>query len=569
MRSVLVFILASFSLGLGAPAARAQAPASTPPISREQLPLSVFLRGSPVGNEQVVVEQRTDGWTVSSTGRLSDPLAFVLRLGELRYGPDWTPRSLTMQGSVSDVGFDVRVTIGPAPDAGPGLRAEVLATQGTQSSTKTDALSAGTVLLPNNVFGAYVALARRLVTMTPGTTFRVYVAPQAEVDATLESVTPERLRTPARAIDVKRHRVSVKNPGGALVIEVVTEQDGRFARLSIPSVSLEVAREDVASISTRQEKFSRAGDEDVSILANGFNLAASVSRPRNIVDRNPKKPTRLPAVILVAGSGPVDRDEVVAGIPVFGQLASALADAGFLVVRYDKRGVGQSGGRAESATLPDFADDVLAVVQYLRKRKDVDGKRIHVVGHSEGGWVGLLAASRSKHIARLVLAGTPAVPGHELVLEQQRYLLEKMKTDSVELEAKVALQKRINSAVMFGTSWEGVGMAVRRQADTPWFRSFLRFEPAAVMPKVRQPLLVVQGALDRQVAAHHADKLAALARARKKAPLTEATTLPGVNHLFVPATTGDVDEYASLAGQGISPEWPKLIAGWLGQAPAK
>ena len=63
--------------------------------------------------------------------------------------------------------------------------------------------------------------------------------------------------------------------------------------------------------------------------------------------------------MLVAGSGPVDRDETVAGIPIFGQLASALADAGYLVVRYDKRGVGQSGGRPESATLSDYAEDVL------------------------------------------------------------------------------------------------------------------------------------------------------------------------------------------------------------------
>lgn len=568
MRSVLVLILASFSAGVGVTHTWAQAPASAAPLSREQLPLSVFLRGAPAGNEQVVIEQFADGWKVSSTGRLSDPLAFVLRMAELRYDAEWRPRSLTMQGTVRDVGFDVRVSIGAAP-GGAGLRADVLATQGTESSTKTDALSADAVLLPNNVFGAYVALARRLVTMAPGTVFRVYVAPQAEVEATLESVSTERLRTPTRAIDVKRHRVSVKNPGGTLAIEVLTEADGRLARLSIPSVALDVAREDVAAISTRQEKFTREGDEDASILANGFNLAASVSRPRHILDPNPKKPTRLPAVILVAGSGQVDRDEVVAGIPVFGHLASALADAGFLVVRYDKRGVGQSGGRAESATLQDYAEDVLAVVRYLRKRKDVDKGRVHVVGHSEGGWVGLLAASRSKDIARLVLAGTPATPGHEVVLEQQRYLLEKLKTDSVELEAKVALQKRINSAVMFGTSWEGVGMAVRRQADTPWFASFLRFDPASVMPKVRQPLLIVQGALDRQVAPHHADKLAALARARKKAPPVEAATIPGVNHLFVPATTGDVDEYASLAGRGISPAWPEAIAAWLGQARAK
>src|SRR5439155_51587 len=85
---------------------------------------------------------------------------------------------------------------------------------------------------------------------------------------------------------------------------------------------------------------------------------------------------RTPAVVLVAGSGPVDRDGSVAGIPVFGQLASALADAGFTVLRYDKRGVGQSGGRIETASLTDYADDLRAAVKYMADRKDIDPKRV-------------------------------------------------------------------------------------------------------------------------------------------------------------------------------------------------
>lgn len=420
-------------------------------------------------------------------------------------------------------------------------------------------------MLPNNFYGAYVALARRLVGTTTGSVLHVYVAPQAQIDATLDGVTTERLRTPERAFDVKRHRLTMKNPGGPLALEVWTEADGRLARVSIPAAGVDIAREDVAAVTTRQEKVTRENDEEVKILANGFNLAATVSRPPGTVPPVPKsrtKPARLPAIVLVAGSGPLDRDEVVAGIPVFGQLASALADAGYLVVRYDKRGVGQSGGRQETVTLQDYADDVLAVVKHLRERKDVQKERILVVGHSEGAWVGLLAASREADIAGLVLAAGPAIPGNDLVLEQQRYLLERMNTPPAEAEAKVALQKRINSAVTFGTSWEGVSPAVRKQADTPWFASFLRFDPAKVMPKVRQPLLVVQGALDRQVPGYHAGTLGEMARARKKGRGVEVVTIPGVNHLFVPATTGDVDEYASLTARAVTPEWPKAIVAW-------
>ena len=92
----------------------------------------------------------------------------------------------------------------------------------------------------------------------------------------------------------------------------------------------------------------------------------------------------------------MDRDEVVAGIPIFAQLAGALAKQGFVVLRYDKRGVGQSGGRSERATLQDYADDLTAAVKWLAKRKDIDPRRIAVAGHSEGGAVAMLAAAREK-----------------------------------------------------------------------------------------------------------------------------------------------------------------------------
>jgi alpha/beta superfamily hydrolase len=103
-------------------------------------------------------------------------------------------------------------------------------------------------------------------------------------------------------------------------------------------------------------------------------------------------------VIVLPGSGVGDRDGVVAGVATLGQLAGAIADAGFIAVRFDKRGYGQSGGRAESATLNDFAEDAISVMKWLSARKDVDPKRIAVAGHSEGAWVALLAASREKRL---------------------------------------------------------------------------------------------------------------------------------------------------------------------------
>jgi pimeloyl-ACP methyl ester carboxylesterase len=254
---------------------------------------------------------------------------------------------------------------------------------------------------------------------------------------------------------------------------------------------------------------------------------------------------------------------VVAGIPIFGQLASALADAGFLVLRYDKRGIGQSGGRAESATLQDYAEDIRAVVRYLSDRKDVDKKRINVVGHSEGAWTTVLAASREDDIAKAVLVAAPASTGAELVLAQQRDVLERSSMPDADKQAKVELQKKIQAAALGGGTWEGVPPELRKQAETPWFASFLAFDPAKVLPRVPQPLLIVQGKLDRQVAPENAARLAELANARKKRPPTEVVLLDGINHLLVPATTGELEEYASLTGREIDPRVAETIVTWL------
>ena len=272
---------------------------------------------------------------------------------------------------------------------------------------------------------------------------------------------------------------------------------------------------------------------------------------------------RHPAIILVPGSGPVDRDENVAGIAIFTQLAGALAKQGYLVVRYDKRGVGQSGGRDERATIEDFAGDVLSVFDWLKKRKDVDKKDISVVGHSEGAAVALMAGAREKDIAALVLIAAPGTKGTDLILEQQRHLLDVMKASDAERKAKIDLQQRIQLAVLTGVGWDGVPADMRRQADTPWFKSLLEFDPAKWMSRVRQPVLIIQGDLDTQVPPHHADKLAELARQRKRKSPVEVVHLPGVNHLLVRASTGEVAEYAELKDKTVVPDVAVKIAEFL------
>ena len=256
-------------------------------------------------------------------------------------------------------------------------------------------------------------------------------------------------------------------------------------------------------------------------------------------------------------------DGVVYGIPVVGQIAGALAEAGSIVVRYDKRGVGQSGGRAESASLTDYAEDARAAIKLLESRKDVDPKRIAVVGHSEGGLVALIAAGRDKRIAAVGLIATPGIPGADVVLAQQQRLLNRMTLTPEEKQAKVDAQKKIHEAVITGKGLELLPPEVRRSVDNAEFQSLLASDPAKLVAAVRQPLLIVQGELDTQVEPLNADRLDTLARARKSAPPPEVVKVPGINHLLVPASTGEVDEYATLKDKQVSRQVTDAIAAWL------
>jgi fermentation-respiration switch protein FrsA (DUF1100 family) len=116
---------------------------------------------------------------------------------------------------------------------------------------------------------------------------------------------------------------------------------------------------------------------------------------------------------------------------------------------------------------------------------------------------------------------------------------------------------------MTGTGWDAVAPELRKQADTTLFKSLLQFDPASIVPRVRQPIFIVQGALDTHVPPHHATRLGELANARKNAPKTEVVVVDGVNHLLIPAKTGEADEYDQLTDRKVSPKVVDPIVQWL------
>jgi hypothetical protein len=130
------------------------------------------------------------------------------------------------------------------------------------------------------------------------------------------------------------------------------------------------------------------------------------------------------------------------------------------------------------------------------------------------------------------------------------------------LAAKIQLQRRINEAAMTGRGWDEIPAEIRRLADTPWFESLLKFDPEDVIRNVRRPVLLVHGELDTEVPVAHVERLAEFARDGRPTSV-DVVTIPGVNHLLLPAVTGDADEYASLADRNVSAAAKAAITDWL------
>ena len=517
---------------------------------------NVFVRSTPIGFEQVEVTHGPDGWIIRSRGNLSQPIDLQNRFFEVRYDEQWHPLALTIDSVWADSPFSVRTSF----DAN-GATNEV--EQAGRRFSVSNPVPRDAVVLADYFFAAYEALAFRLAGTEPGDEIPVYVAPRGVTRARIEEVLSQQIDTGSAVVDARVHRLSFLNADGPVTVEVWTDPGHRLLRVSIPNAALDVAREDIVSAGTRVRRVSHPGDEDTRVRAKGFSLAATVTTP---VDR-PRPTSGWPAVLLVPGSNAGDRDGTLSGVPVLGQVAGALADTGFLVARYDTRSVGQSGGRRESADIEAYANDARTMVRYLDDLDEVDRDRITVVGYAEGGWTAMVVARRERRVDNLVLVGTPGTAGAELVMEQQRALLDRLGTSETERAEKIGLQQRIHDAVLDNGSWDGVPEDMRRQADTRWFHSFLEFDPADALRRTRQPILILHGSRDRQIGPHHAERLEDLARARRRDTSVARVTLEGLDHLLVESEPGAVTDYSDLRDRSVSPSFIEALTRWLGRKP--
>jgi len=299
----------------------------------------------------------------------------------------------------------------------------------------------------------------------------------------------------------------------------------------------------------------------------------------------------FPAVVLISGSGPQDRDEALMGHRPFAVLADHLTRGGIAVLRFDDRGVGASTGDFAAATSEDFADDAEAAFRWLRARPEVDPAAVGLLGHSEGALMAPLVAAREPAVAFLVLIAAPGVPGEQLLYRQGELILRASGAGDAAVRASRRAQEELFAAVRDAedaAAAERAARAVlRRQAEaqglegeqlaaveaqaaqvaSPWFRNVLVHDPAVVLAKVRCPVLAVWGEKDLQVPpAQSREPLeAALAAAGNRNVTTRV--LPGLNHLLQTAKTGHPLEYGAIE-ETMAPAALELIGGWVRDAAA-
>ncbi len=306
--------------------------------------------------------------------------------------------------------------------------------------------------------------------------------------------------------------------------------------------------------------------------AAGITLAGTLTVPSG---RGP-----FPAVVLIAGSGPNDRDETVFGHKPFLVLADYLTRRHIAVLRYDKRGVGGSSGSEATATTVDFAADARAAFDYLRALPEIDARRVGLIGHSEGGVIAPMVAARDRRVAFVVLLAGPGVRGDRLLVAQVQAILTAAGVPSalarqrieqerdllaiVERQAgggDAARQAQLRQQLSRMAPPARVDTAIRR-LDTPWFRYFLRYDPAPALAKLRCPVLALFGGKDLQVPP--ALNLPAVRRALQAGGNLdfEVQELPGLNHLFQPARTGEPNEYVSIQST-MDPAALQTVATWI------
>ncbi len=327
-----------------------------------------------------------------------------------------------------------------------------------------------------------------------------------------------------------------------------------------------------------------------NLLAKDVTLAGTLTLPQ--------EKGKYPAVILVSGSGPQDRDETLLGHKPFLVIADYLTRHGIAVLRFDDRGVQKSSGDHSQATSDDFATDTEAVLQFAKKHAEIDPTRIAILGHSEGGLIAPIVASWNPDLAGIVLLAGPGCKGSEILEQQSDRIIEQQGASVKARKASLEMRREIQSLAMspipdeFTSEriqaivtkyWTALNSdnpnsemsdpgkqegLIQSTSDAfltlsnPWFRRFLAYDPGATLMLVQCPTLALFGELDVQVLPQENLERMEQSIERSGNPHVRMEIIPGVNHLFQPAQSGSPNEYEKIAIT-IEPAVLDTVLQWL------
>ena len=311
----------------------------------------------------------------------------------------------------------------------------------------------------------------------------------------------------------------------------------------------------------------------------GVSLAGTLTLPAG--------DTRHAAVVLVSGSGPQGRDELIAYHRPFLVLADHLTRHGIAVLRYDDRGVGESTGRFGEATTLDLAADALGAVTFLRNRTDIDPQRVFIVGHSEGGMIAPMVARDQSEVAGVVLLAGPGIPIIDLMRLQYRLFSLAAGATVPQADALASMYHVIHEVLNAETDritiytriqahYDGLSDADRallgwsrsqlntviESRMTPWWRYFLTFDPVVYLSQIQVPILAVNGDADLNVTA--AENLAGIEQATAMAGNDDVTLVeyPGLNHMLNRTETAAGGDSIAL-GETVNPAVLQRVTRWI------
>lgn len=315
----------------------------------------------------------------------------------------------------------------------------------------------------------------------------------------------------------------------------------------------------------------------------GINLSGTLTLPT--------KEGVFPVVILISGSGPQNRDEELLGHKPFLVLSDFLTKNGIAVLRYDDRGTALSKGDFKTSTSADFATDVESAILYLKTRKEINKNKIGLVGHSEGGLIAPMVASKSNDVSFIVMLAGPGIQGDQILLLQQKLIgkvsgvsdedlkkneltnkkafeivnkstsIEQLKTDLTTF-IKQELKDNPSDKKPQGMTDDDFVIMQLKQIATPWMQYFIKYNPTLALEKVKCPVLSINGEKDLQVPPK--ENLESIKKSLTKGGNKKITTIefPNLNHLFQECKTGSPEEYSKIE-QTFSPTAMSEILKWI------